>query len=118
MDKDVEITLMADDGYDKSEPETVLLHVLNTASTLDVSQAESEVKLWPNPVSSEFNISLGRTYSTIYYELLSLEGKVLRAETFYNTDKFYQYVDYPSGVYLIRLSSQGNLFSTQTLLIK
>ena len=118
MDKDVEITLMADDGYDKSEPETVLLHVLNTSSTLDVSQAESEAKLWPNPVSSEFNISLGRTYSTIYYELLSLEGKVLRAETFYNTDKFYQYVDYPSGVYLIRLSSQGNLFSTQTLLIK
>ncbi len=78
----------------------------------------SEISIFPNPTSDFLNIDLNRTRQEISVELLTLDGKKVLDQRFYNQDQLQLNVKGRQGIHLLRLDidDEGHVF--QKVLLK
>lgn len=76
------------------------------------------VKVFPNPTSAHFTISLPGTYETTTIEIKNLSGQVMYNEIRNNEQMIEMSVDIPSGIYLLSIKHNNNHGAMMKLVIK
>lgn len=76
------------------------------------------VKVFPNPTSAHFTISLPGAYETTAIELKNLSGQVVHNEVRNNEQMIEMSVDIPSGIYLLSIKHNNNQGAMMKLVIK
>ncbi|MBC3759203.1 sulfatase-like hydrolase/transferase [Hyunsoonleella sp. SJ7] len=80
-----------------------------TLSSNDANAIDLGLRLFPNPTRDYFNVKLNGNIQSANVELLSLTGKVLRTLNTKQNQSFKMDVsDLPSGIYLIKVSSDSS----------
>ncbi len=75
----------------------------NSISTL--ANGQTAIKLYPNPTTQNFTISLGAAQDQVQIQLLDLTGRVIRTQTYEYLQQAEWSLDatMPTGVYLVRV---------------
>jgi hypothetical protein len=58
----------------------------------------------PNPTESRIDINLGANYDEVKIELLNTLGMVISTDTYFSSNKMELELDYPAGIYFLRVS--------------
>ena len=76
---------------------------VNWLNTQDLSI--SDVKIYPNPVQNELQLSFPKNQQSIKYTITDVLGNVLLQESETNTDHIHFAVNYPSGIYFLMIQT-------------
>ncbi|MGE0077227.1 MAG: immunoglobulin domain-containing protein [Bacteroidales bacterium] len=100
--------LTATNSYGCADSDTVVIWWPTSADV--VSGIEAKVKLFPNPVRDELNVWIESTKEEIYsLELINPIGLIVYKQLTSKSEKVTDVIamnNYPSGVYLLRISTQ------------
>jgi hypothetical protein len=70
------------------------------------------IKVYPNPVIDNVNITLDRAYQNINIEVYSMLGQLINTITKTNSQDFNISIsDLPSGNYILRINAEGSTLS-------
>ena len=73
----------------------------------DVSNEEMQLTLYPNPVTDVVRIDGLKGVCTV--KIINMSGQVVKSMKATSTELMLQFNDLPSGMYLIRIESEGNV---------
>lgn len=81
--------------------------------SLTVGQAEvmaSDFSLYPNPSTGNFNIRISKPEQQVYVQVFTLEGRLILAEMFHNTNNLSVQLpeNLKDGLYLVQLQTEKN----------
>jgi hypothetical protein len=82
-----------------------------TISTIGLDELEASFKLYPNPATSTLTIASSQTIDQIV--ITDLSGKVISIITEKGMNQTIDVSDLSRGMYLVKLSSQGNQITKQ-----
>lgn len=90
-------------------------------SAADLAGSQTQVNIYPNPATTELNISIQNAYEDMQIEIYAITGNLLRVQRASSSKgEDYQHKidisEFPSGMYLIRIN--GSRFNTTQKLIK
>ena len=68
----------------------------------------SKLVVYPNPTEGNFTVDLGANYNSVEINITNLNGKLIKAKEFSDTQLLNLTFDEPTGVYLIRIESDKN----------
>ncbi len=89
---------------------------------LDVNEALKEranISIYPNPFTTQATIQLGAMYKEVEFEVYNLTGKRVRNEHWEHINQFeFKRNQLPSGIYLFRLHSNGEVIGTGKLVLQ
>jgi hypothetical protein len=105
-------------AYDKNNPAdsvtAMYIFTLSTSSTRKVAFGEN-LKIWPNPASTFFNINDAKSLGRI--EVLNLLGNVVKVFDPKSTSQF-DIADLTSGIYFVRLISKQDPTKSKTIRLR
>lgn len=101
------VCLIASNSYGSSIPHCEEIEIDDL--TVGISQIlQDQVTLQPNPAQDVTMVSLSERTDDVSYQLLSLDGKILRTEYIGSSKQFFIDVKtLPAGIYHIDIQSQG-----------
>lgn len=91
-----------------------VIHLITGTSNLE---CDEEFSLFPNPVSSGFNLTFPANYRNVELKLFDDKGKVIRRQTTSGSSVNMDIGDLPSGIYILQVVS-GDLISTKKIIRK
>lgn len=73
----------------------------------DVNPSQSEISIYPNPTSDQLNIQLAEGLGAMEITILSIDGRVMLNRNCTRKETLHQIPvqDYPTGIYLLQLTS-------------
>ena len=66
---------------------------------------DNKISLYPNPVGSAFNLTLGEVYEEVAVKVINSLGQVITTNSYSNTNQVSQAVDLASGVYFVEITT-------------
>ena len=81
---------------------------------------QTEIKVYPNPVSqfATFKLESTSIQPPLDFEIYDVAGKLVRSERFYDTTFIFNRKNLPSGMYFYQISSKEQLISTGKIIAK
>ena len=66
---------------------------------------DNKITIYPNPVTSIFNLNLGETYESVSVKVINSLGQVVVTQSYSNTNQVLQEIDFGSGVYFVEITT-------------
>ncbi len=73
---------------------------------------KAAVEVFPNPTNGNFTIDLGKEYSNITVEIVTILGQVISSEKFAFAEKIEQQVNTSAGMYFLNVSTAEGAFNS------
>jgi hypothetical protein len=79
----------------------------------DYSSIDLSISVYPNPTKDNVLIkSESRESLNLYYQLLDLNGKIIREEKMYSTEESIEMINLPPATYILRINEETNLIKS------
>jgi trimeric autotransporter adhesin len=93
--------------------------MIEKTNSLEEESLLENINVYPNPTSSEFNLSIPTEYKGVSVELLSLKGEVLMTEYFENASLIAQHTfslqHFDQGVYMLHVKTADKSVTTRIM---
>jgi hypothetical protein len=82
------------------------------------SQEESNISLFPNPVSNDLHIIVDEKYTKVQYQILGITGCIVRMGELVENESILNLSDLSSGIYFVKIFDSNKILKTSKILKK
>lgn len=82
-----------------------------TTTGIEKGEALTKIKLYPNATTGNVSIDLGKRYDNLSLQVSTLSGQVIKTRNYKDTGFIRFSLAAPPGIYIVRLISNGTVFS-------
>jgi len=95
-----------------------ILHIVSGVGIPDESYHDAGIKVFPNPSSGEFNISLTKDFANLEIQLIDSMGRIVLSEKYFNNSLVTMNLDdHDRGVYFLNIYSDGQFVANKKLIL-
>lgn len=99
--------------------QVVVQYLAGTVGVNQMTAENTEVSIYPNPVSDVLNINIDAEFNeAVTCELLSITGSTVKKNVSQQSNVKFDVTDLSEGLYLYRVSSEKNIIKTGRVVIK
>ena len=104
--------------YHVDDNHTIVAHLMTVG--VEEVVAQEEVAVWPNPVESSCHIRIPSLNGngTVALQLFDIQGRLILCKQIETEETEIDFFDRPSGMYLLRVVSDGKLVDTKKVIRK
>jgi hypothetical protein len=96
---------------------TIVAHLITVG--VDENTVTEEISVWPNPVESSCHVRIPEMNGNVVeLQMFDAQGKLLQRERFEGDEIEMDFSGRPSGMYLLRIVSDGKVVTTRKVIRK